>query len=163
MASEEFLCVRCARHTVTCCQRSEIYVTPGDVERIQSHTGREDFVEFRCADNHEYVDQDDDPVWRDHVFRADGSRRVLRRKENGDCTFLGEHGCVMPLDTRPLICRLYPFDYTADGLSDELALGCPLELLLPGQSLLGALEMNVADAERWHRQLYEEVQQEVHI
>ena len=35
-------------------------------------------------------DQDDDPTWQRHVFRADGSRRILKRRANGDCTFLGE-------------------------------------------------------------------------
>jgi Fe-S-cluster containining protein len=159
-ASEEFLCVRCARHQKTCCQRSEIYVTLGDVGRIADFTGRTDFSEFRAAHNPEYADQDDDPVWRDHVFRADGTRRVLKRQPNGDCTFLGAQGCTMPLETRPLICRLYPFDYTADGISDELSEGCPLELLPPGQGLLQALDMHREDAERWQKQLYEELQRE---
>src|SRR5688572_5187759 len=89
MADEEFLCVRCARHTKTCCQRCEIYVTPGDVQRIEQHTDRYNFWEFRVPDDPNYADQDDDPAWRDHVFRQDGSRRVLKRQANGDCTFLG--------------------------------------------------------------------------
>jgi len=160
MASEEFLCVRCARHTRTCCQTSEIYTTPGDEQRIREFTGRGDFTEFRSADNGEYAEQDDDPVWRDCVFRSDGTRRVLKRQANGDCTFLGPQGCVLPLEIRPLICRLYPFDYTAEGIKVELSQGCPLELLPSGQGLIGALRMNIEDARRWHRQLYEEVQSE---
>ena len=32
---------------------------------------------------------------------------VLRAKENGDCGFLGEHGCSVHPD-RPLACRIYP-------------------------------------------------------
>lgn len=160
MNDAEFLCVRCARHTVTCCQRSEIYTTLGDVQRIGEHTGREDFTEFRVPANPEYADQDDDPVWSSHVFRDDSSRRVLKRHTNGDCTFLGQHGCVLPLEVRPLVCRLYPFDYTAEGIRPELAEGCPLELLRPNQGLLEALEMNLPDAQRWHQQLYSEIQRE---
>lgn len=160
MSSEEFLCVRCARHTVTCCQRSEVYVTPGDVERIAAHTGRADFSEFRAPGNVEYLPQDDDPAWRDRVFRPDGTRRVLRREANGDCTFLGPRGCTLPLEVRPLICRLYPFDYTEAGLRDKLASGCPLELLRPGEQLLTALDMRRSDGERWHQQLYTELRRE---
>ena len=53
---------------------------------------------------------------------------MLKRQPDGDCTFLGEQGCVLPLETRPLICRLYPYDYSEQGIRDELAAGCPLEL-----------------------------------
>lgn len=160
MNDAEFLCVRCAKHTRTCCQRSEIYVTLGDVQRIKDFTGQTDFHEFRAAENPSYADQDDDPIWDQHVFRADGTRRVLHRQPNGDCTFLGPQGCQLPLETRPLICRLYPFAYTAEGIEDELSSGCPLELLAPGQGLLDALDMRREDAERWHSQLYAELQRE---
>ncbi len=160
MTSDEFLCARCARSTRTCCQRSEVYATPGDVRRIAQYSRREDFTEFRIPLDMAYMDQDDDTAWRKFVFRDDHSRRVLRRRPGGDCTFLGERGCVLPLDVRPLVCRLYPFDYTEAGLRDELAEGCPLELLNPGQGLVEALEMHVADARQWHRQLYEEIQME---
>lgn len=160
MSSPEFLCVRCARHTLTCCQRSQVYATPGDVERIAAHTGRSDFVEFRPPEDAAYADQDDDPTWRDRVFRSDGSRRVLRREPNGDCTFLGPSGCTLPLEVRPLVCRLYPFQYTEAGLAEQVAIGCPLELLQPGLPLLTALDMQRGDGERWRRQLYAEIRRE---
>lgn len=155
--TEEFLCVRCSRHMRTCCQFSEVYVSPGDLKRIEAHTGRADFTEFRAPVNPSYADQDDDPPWAEHVFRADGARRVLKRLPEGDCTFLGPHGCVMPLEVRPLVCRLYPFDYDANGIRNELSHGCPVELLKPGQGLLEALDMQETDAERWRAQLYQEI------
>jgi Fe-S-cluster containining protein len=132
-------------------------VTPGDVQRIELHSGRDDFCEYQLPENPEYADQDDDPVWRDHVFRPDGSRRVLKRHEDGDCTFLGPHGCVLPLEVRPLVCRIYPYDYSEAGILEDLSPGCPLELLRPGQGLIAALDMNVEDARRWRDQLYEEI------
>lgn len=158
----EFLCVRCARHMATCCQTSEIYATLGDLERIESHTGKTGFTEFLPPKNPDYLDHDNDSTWRQNVFREDNSRRILNRKPNGDCTFLGEKGCELPLETRPLVCRLYPYDYHADGILDDLSQGCPLELLEPGQGLVQALGMNPDDARRWHRQLYEEIQLEPH-
>jgi Fe-S-cluster containining protein len=157
--TDEFLCVRCARQRKTCCQVSEIHVTLGDVRRIAAHTGQTDFHEFRLPDNPSYADQDDDPLWRDNVFQPDGSRRVLLRRPDGDCTFLGQAGCVLPLEVRPLVCRLYPFEYTADGITDDLSTGCPLELLAPGQHLIAALDMHIEDARRWQKQLYAEIQE----
>jgi Fe-S-cluster containining protein len=127
------------------------------LERIESHSGREDFFEYRQPDNPEYADQDDDPVWRDHVFRDDGSRRVLKRRPDGDCTFLGPHGCTLPLEVRPLVCRIYPYDFSEEGIHEELSEGCPLELLRPGQGLIQALDMKLADAQRWRDQLYQEI------
>jgi len=166
MADPEFLCVRCARHRKTCCQLSEVYATPGDVRRIALYTGldpvgEDSFVCFTLPENPVYV-VDDDPTWQEFVVRPDGMRRTLRRAANGDCVFLGPQGCTLPLDVRPLVCRIYPFDFNDQGLRRDLAPGCPLELLSPGQGLVEALEMNVADARAWHRQLYAEIRQERH-
>ena len=106
------------------------------------------------------MDQDDDPLWRERVLGTDGSRRVLRHTAEGDCFFLGPAGCRLGLETRPLVCRLYPFDYTEKGISETLASGCPVELLGPGEDLIGAIGMSREDAARWHRQLYQELQLE---
>jgi Fe-S-cluster containining protein len=95
-------------------------------------------------------------------MQPDGKRRVLRRQENGDCTFLGSAGCVLPLETRPLLCRLYPFDFNQTGIKTYLANGCPMELLQNGESLVLALDMNKKDAERWHQMLYQEILEEPH-
>jgi Fe-S-cluster containining protein len=139
-----------------------VHATLGDVRRIAAHTGLNgrDFTEFRPPADPAYADQEDDPAWAQHVFRADGTRRVLKRRANGDCLFLGPHGCRLPLEVRPLICRIYPYDYTEAGLKDgELSKGCPLELVRPELGLIGELEMNVDEARRWHRQLYQEIRE----
>ncbi|MCA9263403.1 MAG: YkgJ family cysteine cluster protein [Planctomycetales bacterium] len=160
MTEDLFLCARCSRHRKTCCQTSEVYTTPEDVQRIAHYTNHQDFTEYRAPDNAEYADQDDDSAWQQYVFRSDGTRRVLRREADGDCTFLGEQGCRLPLEVRPLVCRLYPFQYTEAGIDHDLADGCPLELLRPGLGLLDELEMTRGDADRWHRQLYQEIRLE---
>ena len=160
MSHEDCLCARCARHQKTCCQVPQIFVTRGDLARIEAETGRTEFSEFRLPDHPGYADQDDDPIWRDNAFQPDGTRRVLKKQLNGDCTFLGPAGCTLTTSARPLVCRLYPFDYTADGFLDNLAPGCPLELLQPGQALLPTLGMSREVAESWRRQLYDELLQE---
>ena len=155
--SEEFLCARCARHTRTCCQDTEIHVTLGDVRRITPHANGADFFEFRHSSNPAYDQREEDPFWHQHVFRSDGTRRLLKQQPGGDCIFLGMQGCVLPSDTRPLICRLYPFDYTSVGLLPVLSKGCPVELLRPGQQLLTALDMRAEDAAPLRDQLYQEI------
>ncbi|MBI2477885.1 MAG: hypothetical protein HYV60_04340 [Planctomycetia bacterium] len=85
---------------------------------------------------------------------------MLKKTPDNDCSLLGPHGCTLPLEVRPLVCRLYPYDYDERGIRDELASGCPLELLRPGQVLLEVLGMKIDDGRRWHKQLYEEIRLE---
>ncbi|MFH0945009.1 MAG: YkgJ family cysteine cluster protein [Planctomycetota bacterium] len=155
----EPFCARCARHQATCCQNTDIYVTRGDVRRIEAGTGRTDFCDYRLARNPAYLGQDDDPLWRRLVFRADGTRRVLRQTSGGDCTFLSSSGCTLPSDIRPVICRLCPFEYTAAGVTG-LAPGCPTQLLRPGEDLIGILGMSRERAEELLRALYVELLEE---
>lgn len=150
------LCARCNSVQKTCCQVREIYTTPGDAARIAAFTGRDDFVRMAPPDDPDYLDQEDDPEWY-RVFDGEGRRRVLTRKGNGDCTFLGERGCTLPGDVRPLTCRMYPFGYSAVGLEPDAEHMCPTPLLRPGQALLRVLDMHEAEAEGWRAQLYLEI------
>jgi Fe-S-cluster containining protein len=162
VAEEEFLCIRCSRHMKTCCQTSEVYITPGDVRRVAEHVGHTTFYHFQRPEDPVYLQQDDDPIWPQLVFKDEhATRRVLKRRPDGDCIFLGSAGCELPLETRPLLCRLYPFLFNEQGIYDYLAEGCPSELLRPGQKLDDALAMNRADAERWHAMLYRELPEEL--
>lgn len=160
MGIPENFCALCAQHQKTCCQTREVYITPGDVRRIEAHTGRTGFWEFRIPADPEYLDQSDDPAWAGFVFRPDGSRRILRHQPDGACMFLGPAGCLLPLEIRPLVCRLYPYQYNEQGLLAELAGGCPTHLLRPGQDLLTVLHVTPEDARRWHSQLYREIRLE---
>ncbi len=74
---------------------------------------------------------------------------------------LGPQGCLLSLEERPLVCRLYPFVYTARSLRQGDPVYCPPVLLdnCPC-SVLEAMGMDIQDAVRWHRQLYQEITQE---
>ncbi|MCA9243890.1 MAG: YkgJ family cysteine cluster protein [Phycisphaerales bacterium] len=151
----------CAKHAQmgkTCCQTCEILVTEGDRERIHAHTGQQDFWEYRTPSDPVYLEQDDDPNWLKWAFRPDGARAVLRRPASGDCRFLGPAGCSLPMETRPLVCRLYPFTYTERGI-DGVSDGCPREVIPPGSTILQVLDMRREDADRWHAQLYAELRE----
>ncbi len=152
-------CARCAQMQRTCCQRAEILLTAGDVARIRAHTDRTDFHEHRVPADPAYVEHDPaDPDWSALTVDHDGRRRVLVRRMDGACTFLGEHGCVLPGESRPLVCRLYPFTYTAAGLVSEDPEYCPSVLLREsGGTMLSALGMARAEGERWRAQLYDEL------
>ncbi len=158
-------CARCAQMQKTCCQRAEILVTAGDIARIGAHTGREGFWSLRQPNDAAYLEDDsDDPNWLAYTTDGNGRRRMLERKPSGDCTFLGDAGCVLPVEVRPIVCRLYPFAYNErglDGMDDDY---CPREKLIPrnkpGASMLTVLGMDKSDGERWRAQLYGELRRE---
>ena len=152
------VCRECARVGRTCCQQHDIYVTWGDCRRIFIHTRLKAFYEYRACSDLAYADQSDDPIWQQHVFRPDGSRRVLKRQPNGDCLFLTATGCHLPLTARPLICRLFPHVYSAAGIFGSWDLECPAARA----TAKAAIESTIAgvaqgEAARWHQLLYDEV------
>src|SRR5690606_9559360 len=158
----EHPCARCARVQRTCCQRAEIVLTRGDLSRIGTAIGGDDWFTFGApSDPGCGVPDPDDPDWVRLTVRPDGTRRVLRRRAGGDCTFLGAHGCVLGEETRPLVCRLYPLTYDARALRGVEPEYCPTALLAPrGESMVGVLGMSRARAERWRAQLYAELRAE---
>lgn len=149
-------CALCATLGKTCCQSREILVTEGDKSRIGRFTGEQDTWEHARPNDLDYLDQDDDPNWLAWAFRPDGTRPILKRQPNGDCRFLSAAGCTLPLEVRPLVCRLYPYTYTERGL-DGVADDCPREVVPPGRTILQVLDMRQADAIRWRRMLYTEL------
>jgi Fe-S-cluster containining protein len=157
-------CARCAALQRTCCQRAEVLLTRGDVARIGASSGRLDFWEQRAPADASYLDHDPgDPRWRALTVAPDGTRRMLRRRPGGDCTFLGARGCELPLEVRPLVCRLYPLGYNEAGLTGREEHYCPTWLLSPeGRAMAEVLEMDLGAARRWHATLYRELEEEHH-
>lgn len=152
------LCCECAQLGTTCCQGHDIFITRGDCLRIFNHLRRKDFYEYRACSELAYADQGDDPVWQQYVFRSDGRRRVLRRKDNGDCTFLTLLGCSLPLAVRPLVCRLFPHIYSALGITDGWDVSCPAAVRTAGGALQGSIAGTAPnDAVQWHQLLYNEL------
>ncbi|MBU0992615.1 MAG: YkgJ family cysteine cluster protein [Proteobacteria bacterium] len=158
MSEKKHICAQCAGKGPTCCEGNgrDIFVTRGDVKRISMVVQDKDFYEFRKPVNHDYLDMDD-PVWTAHVFRKDQTRRVIRLNSSGKCKFLNANGCMLPTHIRPLICRLFPYQYSESGLYDELADECPKDFLSSGETLVQAIGINREDALAWHQTLYQEI------
>lgn len=151
-------CLECARQGHTCCQGHDIYVTTGDCRRIGHSSNLSDFFEYRGCGHADYADQDNDPTWQQHVFRSDGSRRVLKRLADGDCLFLGAAGCCLPLTARPLVCRLYPHVYSDRGIAGAWDTECPAARTKAGPLLeKGIAGVQWQQAVQWHRMLYNEI------
>ncbi len=159
MTADPFLCAICARRGRTCCQGSDrdIYITPGDLDRIRSAIEQADFFEFRKPTDPSYFPDEKDPLWKSCVFRPDGSRRVLKKTPSGDCIFLTETGCRLNMISRPLVCRLHPCDYDSKEIYPEPAPGCPVDALEAGRSLVQSLDMKPEDVRVWHHALYCEI------
>jgi uncharacterized protein len=72
-------CGSCRR----CCQKnSTVMLLPQEGDDVQSY-------------QHEIVD-----------LPGAGRGAILKRKDNGDCIYLGEHGCTIH-DRAPVICRVF--------------------------------------------------------
>lgn len=159
---DEFMCHACARQGRTCCQGHDIYVTWGDCLRIRRVFSERNFFEYRSSQMEVYLDQDHDPQGRQYVFHGDGTRRVLKQKSRGDCLFLTPAGCCLSMDTRPLVCRFFPYLYAAVGISGQWDPQCeparskPAEVLYTGIAGIARLA-----AESWHQLLYQEIKWEV--
>lgn len=153
----ESCCARCAQAGNTCCQKTEIYVTINDIKRIAACTSRIDFFEYRAPADPAYLSADNDPLWQRHVFRLDGTRRVLRQQPSGDCIFLTGSGCVLSLEVRPLICRLYPLTYRDAGIEIEPDERCPVQMLCHGKTVIEVFGISMEQAHRWYTDLYLEM------
>lgn len=159
-SSPDYLCARCAALRGGCCTHREIYLTPGDRRRMAAHLGRDDFWGRRPAGHPDYLPDGTDPHWERYVFDSRMERPILLSVTHGLCGLLGPGGCVLPMEVRPLICRLYPWEYGHRGLV-ALAGDCPRDFLAPGETLLGQLGMEDLHRVRtWHRMLYAEMREE---
>ncbi len=156
------LCARCAASGYTCCHNTRIILTHGDLARIAEVAG-EDFYEYVNAGKAGKRELEEDPIWAG-LF-AEGRRlRVLRRQPDGrSCHFLAPNGCRLTLETRPLICRLYPYDYTHGSIKGVHAPYCPEPESDDPDLLLALLGMHRDTAEQWRIALYKEIGEELRL
>jgi Fe-S-cluster containining protein len=122
-----FRCTGCGN----CCKEPLLPLTDGDVRRIAARTGDapSDFVVWIDRDG---IDMDDEP--EAFIKLRQGKRVMVLRHERGGCRYLGKDNRCSIYESRPLGCRIYPFDpgFKKDGKLKHLkivkATECPYEL-----------------------------------
>jgi Fe-S-cluster containining protein len=161
------LCDTCKTVQKTCCQEGvKISLTQGDVQRIKAACGRDNFLELKACPppvGKDFLDYAYDPNWLHYIILPGYFNRLLKMNPDGNCVFLSENGCVLSEDTRPLICRLYPFGYNEYGLIGlilEDDFWCPIRLLELGENLIENLQITWEQAEQWRDMLYRELRAE---
>lgn len=106
-------CERCIGEGGGCCtgEGSGIFVTLQDVLKIHLETGIEldQIAHFEKVDDKYFESVERNDKYFSGFFR-DGKILQLKRKE-GDCKFLKQgHGCSI-FDSRPTLCKFFPFNF----------------------------------------------------
>ncbi len=116
-------CARCGR----CCTNFGVCVTPADILRLSRATG------LKPSEICMAIDEPPERERGEPAILIDGkpSLLVLRWKGNAGrrCFFYSENGC-MAYESRPMLCRTYPFRLKAGSLKDMASRACP-RLWLP--------------------------------
>ena len=155
------LCARCASRGETCCRNSQVFLTLGDVRRIGRAAGSAAvfFEEAPAIDPAYRAGDEIDPVWN-RIFDREGRRRILVFRPESGCFFLSAGGCRLPPEIRPLVCRLYPYDYNHVAIKGVYGHRCPEPERNSPALILALLSMNRETAECWRQTLYAEIREE---
>jgi Fe-S-cluster containining protein len=134
-----------------------VFLTLGDIRRIGERGAPDPFYAFVpvAAGGGAGGDR----VWN-RIFTHPLGLRVVARRPGGDCVFLDHDGCRLDMETRPLICRLYPFEYDAVCIKGTTPHLCPRPEQDNAPLLLALLGMNRKEAEIWRAALYREIVEE---
>ncbi|MBU2628293.1 MAG: YkgJ family cysteine cluster protein [Proteobacteria bacterium] len=152
-------CMSCARIGTSCCKNYQISLTTGDIQRISEVLGHTDFFTFEPPVLEE-IEPGYDPNWLSLIMGSQGMVRVLKRTEQRNCALLTKNGCSLPYDCRPLICRLYPYTYTEQGILG-IDQACPISQGKDWGPVLDQLDMPENKAKQWLALLYAEVREEI--
>jgi Fe-S-cluster containining protein len=113
----KFRCTGCGN----CCKDPLLPLTDRDVLRIVQRTG-DDPQEFITWVDRNGIDMDDEP--EAFVRLRQGKRVMVMRHQGGGCRYLGSDDRCTIYGSRPLGCRIFPFDptYGKDGKLRRLKL-----------------------------------------
>ncbi len=163
--AESNVCARCAKTNGTCCTLDpgqEEYCFPlsagerAGMERAGAKNGHfhrqsntEPFVENLCR----LFPGESDVIHA--LFPAGGEHDRLAISPQGACLLLGNAGCLLPREARPLYCRLFPFWIrTGRELYFELSrCQAQVEAGGGGAGLLRRLGMTSADVRTMYHEL----------
>jgi Fe-S-cluster containining protein len=113
----KFRCTGCGN----CCKDPLLPLTDKDVLRITQRTG-DDPQDFIIWVDRNGIDMDDEP--EAFVRLRQGKRVMVMRHQGGGCRYLGQDDRCTIYGSRPLGCRIFPFDpsFTKQGKLRRLKL-----------------------------------------
>jgi uncharacterized protein len=157
-------CRECSKIQLTCCVRPEIFVTNGDINRIANGTGRKDFYHLRPVPEemkHYYGSpcnvEKGSEIYFQYLFNENGRRNILKKNEKNECCFLTQDGCVLPPNIRPILCRLYPFDWNDKKEIWVAPTHCPKNFFKDEQEIRDRVCLTEEEAKRLVCLLYDEI------
>lgn len=162
-------CSECSKLQLTCCELevTEVAITNGDIRRISDYTGRNDFYHLKqVSEEMKYVYENPANVpkgleqYVEYLFDEEGRRNILKKNERNGCCFLTPNGCALPSNIKPIICRLFPYDWNdnRDVWMDFTT--CPKILFKDEQELKELVCLPEEEAKRLIDLLYYEIMNE---
>jgi len=160
------ICSNCASLQKTCCQGSDIILTDNDIKRIAPLEITEKiavkiggFYERRFPADYDYG-QDEDPNWDSYTLDSDRKMQLMKKNQHGNCVFLGDAGCKLELEMRPVICRIYPFYYNEEKILELDPYKCPSGIVINDDRWLREnLGVDKTMADQWRAQFYKELKE----
>jgi Fe-S-cluster containining protein len=101
----KFRCTGCGN----CCKEPLLPLTDADMRRISRKTGDDAASMVRWVER-AGIDMDDEP--EAFVMLRQGKRVMVLKHERGGCRYLGDDDRCTIYASRPLGCRIFPFDPT---------------------------------------------------
>jgi Fe-S-cluster containining protein len=163
------LCLECSKLDKTCCQLGSgvVLLTDQDINRIELFVNENKDLQIKNfwlnEEPKEYlsnrIKSSFDPNMKKYALSLDGKVQTLKHKSNGDCIFLSDKGCVLPMETRPLYCRIHPYDFVEEEIVGITFVDCPVHLLKKRGDLPDEINVKYDDADRWTKMLYKELRE----
>ena len=161
------ICAQCHGQGAGCCRQGPLGaekmfgLTEGEIEIMSQASG--------LAPDQFVVRDQASPQFLEFVERIHpiflstmpGGRRLrLKVGPQGACSLLGEQGCSLPWEARPLYCRLYPFWFTPQG--QLMVLMSETCLAQKGARSWRDVLANLGESEKRLRELFEQLRQLAH-
>jgi uncharacterized protein len=157
-------CNECSKLQLTCCESTDIYVTNGDIKRISDYFGKNDFYHLSPVSEemkHYYGDpcnvEEGLEIYYKYLFDEEGRRNILKRTEDNKCCFLTPNGCSLLPNAKPIVCRLYPYDWNDRKEIWIDAHYCPKSLFKDEQEIKEYVCLPEEEARRLVDLLYDEL------
>jgi len=160
------ICEECAKIQKTCCERNDIRIglTNGDIERIALFAACEDFYEGKALEEEfrgKYANpsryDEGEYIYVTCLFDDEGRWNVMKRNENQGCWFITPTGCSLPPEVRPLMCRIYPYDWNDQQEIWINGTYCLASLFTDNEDLAKKVALPPEEAKRLVKLFYEEI------